>query len=123
MAKKQDTTPDEAAKTNPDAAPPAADKKPAGEKKPRKPKDAEPNAPAPAADGAPAPVAAPAPSAAAGPADGTKKKKKKPGTAPYRGKKLRNHLNNIQQKLQKEGAMPLKKAVNTLKSFKRSKMD
>jgi large subunit ribosomal protein L1 len=46
-----------------------------------------------------------------------------PGTAPNRGKKLRNHLNNVQQKLQKEGAMPLKKAVATLKSLKRSKMD
>src|SRR5207244_5136988 len=52
-----------------------------------------------------------------------KKKKKKPGVAPHRGKKLRNHLKNVEQKLQKEGAMPLKKAVTTLKSLKRSKMD
>jgi large subunit ribosomal protein L1 len=120
MAKKQEKTPDEAEKQNPDAAPAAAEKKPAGEKKPRKPKEAAPDAAggAPAAEGAPAPV-----SAAAPPADGTKKKKKKPGTAPYRGKKLRNHLKNVQQKLQKDGAMPLKKAVATLKSLKRSKMD
>jgi large subunit ribosomal protein L1 len=119
MAKKQDTAPDEVAKTNPDAAAPA-EKKPAGEKKPKKPKDAAADATTPAAESAPAP--APAATASA-PADGAKKKKKKPGNAPSRGKKLKNHLNNIQQKLQKEGSMPLKKAVSTLKSFKRSKMD
>jgi large subunit ribosomal protein L1 len=122
MAKKQEQKPDEAEKQNPDATPAATEKKPAGEKKPRKPKEAAPDAgapaPAPAVDGAPARAATAAPAA-----DGQKKKKKKPGTAPYRGKKLRNHLKNVQQKLQKEGAMPLKKAVSTLKSLKRSKMD
>src|SRR4051794_39597298 len=105
MAKKQDTASDDVAKTNPDAAP-AAEKKPAGEKKPRKPKESAPDAGAtsPAVAGAPAPAA----TAAAAPADGSKKKKKKPGVSPYRGKKLRNHLKNVQQKLQNEGAMPLK---------------
>lgn len=51
------------------------------------------------------------------------RRRKKPGKAPRRGKKLKNHLRNIQAKLRREGAMPLRKAVATLKSLKRSKMD
>ncbi|HJZ92737.1 MAG TPA: 50S ribosomal protein L1 [Gemmataceae bacterium] len=51
------------------------------------------------------------------------KKKKRPGVPPRRGKKLRNHLKNQQQKLAKEGAMPLRKALQTLKSMKRAKFD
>src|SRR5947208_3137091 len=61
MAKKQENAPVESEKTNPDAAPATAEKKPAGEKKPRKPKEAAPDtaagAPAPAVDEAPAPTA------------------------------------------------------------------
>jgi large subunit ribosomal protein L1 len=51
------------------------------------------------------------------------KKKKRPGVPPRRGKKLRNHLKNQQQKLAKEGAVPLRKAIQTLKSMKRAKFD
>jgi large subunit ribosomal protein L1 len=126
MAKNQDNAPDETAKANPDAPP--AEKKPA-EKKPRKPKEPAADRANPAADGAapPAGTAAPAQPKAQGaqPAgDGTTKKKKKaPGKSPRRGKKLRNHLKNVQQKLHNDGSVPLKKAVSTLKSLKRSKMD
>ena len=120
MAKKQEAAAGETGKTNPDAAP----EKSAGEAKPEKKKKSA--AGKPAADGA-QPPAAPAtektvPSAPAG-SDGGAKKKKKPGASPRRGKKLKNHLKNIQQKLLTEGAQPLQKAVATLKSLKRSKMD
>lgn len=119
MAKKQETTPEAEAKKAPEAAPPV-DKKPKKEKaaKPAGKAEEAPQAAA-AAEATPAPAAeVPAPGA---PAAG--KKKKKPGTAPGRGKKLKNHLKNIQMKLLKDGAQPLKKAVATLKSLKRSKMD
>jgi large subunit ribosomal protein L1 len=53
----------------------------------------------------------------------TKKKGKQPGKAPPRGKKLRNQLRQIQQKLAKEGPMPLKRAVTFLKQAKRAKFD
>jgi len=78
-------------------------------------------APGPAAEATPrpAPVAA-APSAAA-PTES--KKKAKPGRGAPRGKKLKNHLKNQQQKLAKEGPAPLKKAVGLLKSMKRAKFD
>lgn len=101
MAKKQESAPDEA------KAAAAADQVTT------KPQEAE------AAGAAPT-----APADAAAPSDEAKPKvKKKPGMAPPRGKKLKNHLKNITQKLRKEGPMPLKKAVATLKSMKRSKMD
>jgi large subunit ribosomal protein L1 len=83
---------------------------------------AEAPAAAPAAE-APAtpPPAAVAPTAAA-PA-GQTGKKKKPGVPPRRGKKLRNHLKNQQQKLAKEGPAPVKRAVQLLKQMKRAKFD
>jgi large subunit ribosomal protein L1 len=59
----------------------------------------------------------------AAPAGEPAKKKKKFGVAPRRGKKLRNQLKNIHQKIAKEGASPLKKAVSLLKSIKRAKFD
>jgi large subunit ribosomal protein L1 len=117
-----------------------AEKKPAGEKKPpsekksaKKAEKAAPEAAAeqsalekPAADKT-APVAsAPAEAAAktsAPPAAGETVRKKARPHAPPRGKKLKNHLKNIKQKILKEGAQPLPKAVATLKSLKRSKMD
>jgi large subunit ribosomal protein L1 len=40
-----------------------------------------------------------------------------------RGKKLRNHLKNLKQKLAKEGPTPLKRAIELLKQMKRSKFD
>jgi large subunit ribosomal protein L1 len=82
---------------------------------------AKPDAAAPA-PGAPAAGAAPA---AAAPAEGagTKKRGKQPGKPPRRGKKLRNQLANLTQKLAKEGTPPLKRAVALLKSVKRAKFD
>ena len=45
------------------------------------------------------------------------------GVAPRRGKKLRNHIKNVFQKIHKEGAVPLKQAVGILKGAKRAKFD
>lgn len=113
MAKKQETAPAAEAQAAPEAAARV-------EKKPKKEKPAAPKP----EGGAPAAAAPEAASTAAAPSQAAaSKKKKKPGTAPGRGKKLKNHLKNVQQKLLKEGAQPLKKAVATLKSLKRSKMD
>src|SRR5260370_11441949 len=98
---------------------PAKEKTPAGEKVAKKP---APEKAAPAA-AAPAEVAAPAAKAPAGGETANKKGIGRLGHSPPRGKKLKNHLRNIQQKLQKEGPQPLDKAVATLKSLKRSKFD
>ncbi len=117
MAKKKPDTPDAA----PAAAPEAPANPPAeGAAPPKKEKKAKPAAPppdgAPAAEGAPRPAVAPS-------GEGEKKKKRKPGDSPRRGKKLRNQIKNIQQKIAKEGASPLKKAVSLLKSVKRARFD
>jgi large subunit ribosomal protein L1 len=138
MAKKQADQPADAAAT-PEAgveAPLPKEKKPkeakAKEPKAKQPKDK--TAPtAPAGDGAhaagPAPAAgspqaAPAaPPTPGGEAAPTKKRGKAPGIAPPRGKKLKNQLKNIQQKIAKEGPSPLKKAVGLLKQMKRAKFD
>lgn len=94
------------------AAPPAEEPKPA---------------PAPAAPppDAAAPPAAPAEGGAATAAaePEAKKKKKTPGVPPRRGKKLRNHLKNLQQRIAKEGVVPVRKAIQTLKAAKRVKFD
>lgn len=115
--------------------------------KDKKPADDAPAAPAAGAE-APA-AAAPPQTAPAGPAEGgaataaapttapaeggkpaepqaevaQPKRKKKPGTAPRRGKKLRNHLRNLEKKLRDAGPMPLKQAVAELKKMKRAKFD
>jgi large subunit ribosomal protein L1 len=49
--------------------------------------------------------------------------KKKPGVPPRRGKKLRNHRNNVEKRLRDAGAMPIKQAVAELKKLKRAKFD
>jgi large subunit ribosomal protein L1 len=71
--------------------------------------------------------AAPAAGAAApkntGIVSSEQKKKRKPGVPPRRGKKLRNTIKNHLQRIDKEGTMPLKKAISTLKSMKRVKFD
>lgn len=86
-------------------------------------KDAAPAAPVDAAPAAPAP----APEAAAKPeAEAVlvaPKKNKKPGVPPRRGKKLRNHLANIEKRLREAGSMPLKQAVAELRKLKRAKFD
>ena len=42
---------------------------------------------------------------------------------PSRGKKLRNQIKNFRQRIAKEGAAPLPKAITLIKSMKRSKFD
>jgi large subunit ribosomal protein L1 len=124
MAKKQT---DAAAEKPEAAAAPSA--KPAAEgKKPREPKAkaaaaaAEP-APAPAPPAA-APAPAPAPAAAAPAPEGQKKKKgKQPGKPPRRGKKLREKVKSLYNKVGKEGPIPLKKGISLLKQLKRAKFD
>jgi len=68
----------------------------------------------------PAPATAGAPAAEAAE---TTTRKKKPGVAPRRGKKLRNLLRNIQNRLREAGPMPLKQAIAELKKLKRAKFD
>jgi large subunit ribosomal protein L1 len=117
MAKKQST---EAAAGE---APATKEKEP---KKPVEPKPRQKAAAAPesAAAAAPtAPSAAPAAPAGAGATAAAKPKGKKPGRSPRPGKKLRNHLRNVRQKLAKEGAKPLAQAVSALKKMKRAKFD
>lgn len=98
--------------------------------KEKAPADAAPATAAPPADAAaPAPVAAePAPAPAGdkpkpAEAEGPGKKKKKPGVPPRRGKKLRNHLRNVEKKLGEAGSLPVKQAVAELKKLKRAKFD
>ena len=134
MAKKPKT---EAAEGAGEAAPAAAalakEGKKGREPKPAKePKGKEPRgktAPAVPPAVTPAPAAAPASTAPAaaggGPAAGaeTKKRGKAPGIAPRRGKKLRNHIKTMQQRIAKEGPAPLRKAIQLLKQAKRAKFD
>ncbi|WP_162673560.1 50S ribosomal protein L1 [Gemmata massiliana] len=49
--------------------------------------------------------------------------KKKPGVPPRRGKKLRNHLKNVEKKLRDAGPVSVKQAVAELKKLKRAKFD
>ena len=101
MAKdKEDAAPATAAAPAPVAAAPAA---------------------APAEGAAPAPAAAPCAAAAA--ELGAPEKKKKPGIPPRRGKKLLNHLKNLDKKLREAGPVPVKQAVAELKKLKRAKFD
>ena len=134
MGKKKETKPPEA-EGKPAAAAPAAEGAPAtAAKEPKKKREPK----AKTAPGAPAPegppvsppsVTAPEKPAEAGPkvpaAPGapTKKKGKRPGVAPSRGKKLKNLLKSQQQQLLKEGPVPLSRAVSMLKKFKRTKFD
>src|SRR5436309_1146674 len=70
------------------------------------------------------PPAAEVPPAAPGPTDPTKSRKgQRPGDAPRRGKKLRNHLKNQEQKIAKSGPVPVKQAVGLLTAMKRAKFD
>jgi large subunit ribosomal protein L1 len=131
MAKKQATDPADSFVKVEKPAPPEGkaggkEKKP---KEPREPKAKEgsksPEAP-PAAKPAPGeakPETAPAAPAAEGAPAGPKKKGKRAGVPPARGKKLRNHLKNLKVKIAKEGPSPLKKAISFLKQIKRSKFD
>ena len=95
----------------PDKAPDAA-AAPEG-KKPARAKDAKA-----APDGAPA-----APKAASVQEPGQKKKGSQPGVPPRRGKKLRTTLKAQKAKIAKEGTVPLKKAIQILKTLKKAKFD
>src|SRR5262245_13059827 len=80
------------------------------------PKPEAPKSDAPKSD-------APAPAAAQKPDDSPAGGKKKPGVPPRRGKKLRNHLKNVEKKLREAGPVPIKAAVAELKKLKRAKFD
>jgi large subunit ribosomal protein L1 len=67
--------------------------------------------------------ATPAPTAASAPTDSAKKKGRRPGYGPRRGKKLRELLRAHQEKLAKEGPVPLKRAISHLKGIRRAKFD
>jgi large subunit ribosomal protein L1 len=101
-------------------------------KPPREPKAKEPkdkSAPtAPPGDQAAPAVAAEgttpaAPKAPTAPTESSKKRGRRPGASPAYGKKLKNHLKNLVQKIAKEGPAPLPKAIGLLKQMKRSKFD
>lgn len=85
-------------------------------------KDAAPAA-APPADAAPAAPTEATARPVAEAAVPTAKRNKKPGVPPKRGKKLRNHLTNIEKRLREAGTMPLKQAVAELRKLKRAKFD
>ena len=69
------------------------------------------------------PEAAPTAPVANAPAADAPKSRKRAGFPPKRGKKLRNLLKNQSAKVAKEGLVPLRKALATLKSLKRVKFD
>src|SRR5262249_49596593 len=121
MAKKQ--TDDKGA---PEKAPAAEQGAPAAgaaetkkrESKPKAKPDAAPAAQAPApAEGQP--TQAPAPSAG----EPTKKKGRKPGTPPRRGKKIEKTLKDQKSRIAKAGLMPLKQALQMLKTLRKAKFD
>src|SRR5262249_32595994 len=125
MAKKQAETPEGAEAAAPEkkkkdaAAPAEGKKKEKGEPKAKAEGKAKPDG-QPAAAQAPAAERAPAP---AGEASKTKRRGKQPGVPPRRGKKLRNQLKSVRQKIDKEGVTPLKRGITLLKSIKRAKFD
>lgn len=102
-----------------DKAAPAAPAPEAEATAPAAKPEAKAEVPAPAA-----PADAPAadkPKAEA--AEVTAQTKKKPGVPPRRGKKLRNHMRNVEKKLREAGPVPVKQAVAELKKLKRAKFD
>jgi large subunit ribosomal protein L1 len=68
-------------------------------------------------------VAAPAPASPAVTSEPTKKKGKRPGKSPRRGKRLRAKLAEVAKQLDKRGPMPVKDAIAFLKQNKRAKFD
>lgn len=51
------------------------------------------------------------------------RRKKKPGVAPPRGKKLKSHRRNLAKKVKDAGIVSLKQAITMLKQMKRAKFD
>jgi large subunit ribosomal protein L1 len=133
MAKKKTTDepkPEAAAaeaKGQPDAAEPA--KKTKAPKEPKESKGAKEKAAKPGPEAPPGGKPSAAPESpktspvAPGGIDPNKKKGKRPGLTPARGKKLRDKLQAIQQRIAKESPAPLKKAIALLKQVKRAKFD
>jgi large subunit ribosomal protein L1 len=113
------------AKGQPDAAETA--KKTKAPKEPKAAKEKAPKASPEAPQGEkptpPAETPKTSPAAPSGGGDPNKKKGKRPGITPARGKKLREKLQAIQQKIAKESPAPLKKAIALLKQVKRAKFD
>jgi large subunit ribosomal protein L1 len=138
MAKKQSKATEETSEATPATPEPAGGQPAKGEPKKEPKKGKEPKAKtapaAPPEKSAPAApkgeaatkteTASPAPVPTA-PAGGTEAKKKgrQPGHPPPLGKKLKAHLRNVQQRLAKEGLVPVKRAVTLLKQLKRAKFD
>jgi large subunit ribosomal protein L1 len=122
-AKKERAPKEEAdeAKTKPEGKEkPEGKQKPEGKEKPAEKKAK--SAPAAPPGEAPAPAAEGAATATVT-TEAEPKAKKRAGHPPRRGKKLRNHLKNQQQRIAKEGVVPIRKAIQTLKSVKRAKFD
>jgi large subunit ribosomal protein L1 len=119
MAKKQSSEAPEKAPAPEQAAPPAGEARKPREGKGAKEAKTRPDAAPAAAPAAPAAT----PAAAPAPGEPTKKKGRQPGSPPRRGKKLRSILKNQQQKVAKEGTVPLKRGIQLLKSLKRAKFD
>lgn len=128
MAKKQ---PDNATDTpETGAAPETPEKKDAPEKGAGKPARGKPSAQAEGAEGAEGAEKKEAPKAAkakaGAPAAGgepAKKKSRRPGSSPRRGKKLRESRKKLLAKIAKETPAPLARAIELLKQAKRSKFD
>ena len=133
MAKKQPPNPSDGPGTTPTTGPAAEEATaPKKAKKPKEPKgrSSKPKesadktapatpSPAEAKDAAPAPTTGTAPAAT----ESAKKKGRRPGFGPRRGKKLRELLRAHQEKLAKEGPVPLKRAISHLKGIRRAKFD
>jgi len=120
-AEEKKTAPKEAAAREPKKR---EGKPPRDEAKAKEPKPAEAPAKSKPAD----PKTAPAPTSeavppAAGPPSAAKKKGKRAGVSPPRGKKLKAMIANLRNRLDKEGPAPLRKAIGILKQMKRSKFD
>ena len=129
MAKKQTASPEGAAK---EGQAPTAGKEEAPKKAPKKAKEPKTKSDASsleevAAIKAPSPQAAPAAATAVAtpsqPAPEAKKRGRQPGHPPAHGKKLKLHLRNIQEKLTKDGPVPVRRAITLLKQWKRAKFD
>src|SRR5437660_10884818 len=86
-------------------------------------KPAEPDAKAPPPAEAPAAPTTTAAEAMVTADEASKKKKKSPGKSPPLGKKLKNHLKNVEQRVRASAALPPKQAVAFLKGVKRAKFD
>ena len=89
----------------------------------KKPEATEEQAPDKAPESAKKPAAKPKAESESVTATDAPKKKKRPGKSPRRGKKLRNQVKNLYQKVRSEGPQTLEDAIALLKQVKRAKFD